>query len=256
METTTSHSDTPSTSPTHAPLPLAGQRVLVIGGASNLGAAIARRAVADGAHVIVAARHLAAAQAHADMLPDATAIHLDITDERSIATAAEALGPIDHIVSTAAAHHNVPLADLEHERIVTAFEAKVIGPMLVAKHFGPHLSSAGSITLFSGVAAWKPAAGYAVMDTTNGAVAFLASHLAIELAPVRVNAISPGIIDSGTWDALGDDTKAAFLSSVASTNPVGRVGATRDIVDAVAWLMTAGFVTGETLHIEGGARHA
>lgn len=234
--------------------PLHGQRVLVIGGARHLGAAITTRAASDGAHVIVAARDLAAAEAHAATLPHASGIQIDITDEASIARAAAEIGHVDHIVTTAAAPHNVPVADLEHDKIVTALEAKVIGPLLVAKHFGPLLPPTGSLTLFSGIAAWKPAPGYAVMDTVNGAVSFLASHLAVELAPIRVNAISPGIIDSGAWDRLGDEAKGALLASVGGRNPVGRPGLAGDIVDAVAWLLTAGFVTGETIHVEGGAR--
>src|SRR5690606_27453913 len=112
------------------------------------------------------------------------------------------------------------------------------------------------ILLFSGVAAWNPTPGYTVMGVTNAAVAALATHLARELAPVRVNAISPGIVDSGTWDAMGEPAKATFLAGAAAGTLVGRAGVTADVVDAALWLMTAGYVSGETIHVEGGARHA
>lgn len=235
---------------------LSGSTVLVVGGARTLGLAIARRADEAGASVIVAARELPAAEKAATQLARGRAIALDVTDEESIRAAAAEVGPIDHLVSTAAAHHNVPVTDLEHRKVVTAFEAKVIGPMLLAKHFAPKLSPTGSIVLFSGVAAWKPEPGYAVMGITNGAVSFAASHLARELAPIRVNAISPGIVDSGTWDAMPQADRQAFFDGVAEGNLAGRVGSVHDIVDAAEWLLTAGFVSGETVHVEGGARSA
>lgn len=229
---------------------LTGQSVLVIGGGKNLGLALARKAADLGATVTIGVR---SAQDVADTVGDEFRIvPLDITDEDSIAAAATELGSVDHIVSTAAAHHNVAVADLDKAATVTAFDAKVIGPLLVAKHF----DVSGSIVLFSGVAAWQPSPGYAVMGITNGAVAFAVSQLAKELAPVRVNAVSPGIIDSGTYDAMPAAEREAFFAGVAEGNLAGRVGSTEDIVDAVAWLWGAGFVSGETIHVEGGARSA
>ena len=82
----------------------------------------------------------------------------------------------------------------------------------------------------------------------------LARHLAADLAPVRVNAISPGVVDSGAWDRLGDG-KAGLLSKSAAGTLVGRYGESDDVVDAVMWLLRAGFISGETVHLEGGARH-
>lgn len=225
---------------------LTGQRVLVIGGGKNLGLAIAQKAAALGADVTIGVRSLR------EVAEGFQVLHLDITDEDSIAAAAAELGPVDHIVSTAAAHHNVPVAELDKTAALTAFDAKVVGPLLVAKHF----DVTGSIVLFSGVAAWKPAPGYSIMGITNGAVAFAVSHLAKELAPVRVNAVSPGIIDSGSHDAMPEAQRDAFFEQVARGNLAGRVGRTEDIVEAIVWLWGASFVSGETIHVEGGARSA
>lgn len=235
---------------------LSKQRVLVIGGSKYLGFAIARQASEAGAEVVIGARNLERASQVAAQLPMASAIHIDIAEESTIAAAASRLGHVDHVVITASAHHNVPVKDLEHDKIVAAFEAKVIGPMLLAKHFAPILSPAGSILLFSGVAAWKPSPGYSVMGVTNGAVAFLVSHLAKELAPIRVNAISPGITDSGTWNSLGEQGKKELLESAAASGLVGRSGTADDIADTALWLLGAGNVSGETIHVEGGARYA
>ena len=132
----------------------------------------------------------------------------------------------------------------------------MIGPFLLAKHFAPIMPPTGSFLLFSGVVAWNPAPGYTVTGVTNGAVSFLASHLAVELAPIRVNAVSPGIVDSGTWDRLEPGARRTFLESAASENLAGRVGSRADVADAALWLLGAGFVSGETIHVEGGARHA
>lgn len=230
------------------------ERILVIGGARALGAAVARRAVNDGYDVVVGARDLAAAEALASDI-DATAVRIDLQDETTIAAAAERFaGGVDHIVSTGSAPHDVRAVDLDHDNLVAAFTAKVIGPMLIAKHFAPVLRPTGSIVLFSGIVGWRPGPGSLVKGVTNGAVEYVARHLAADLAPVRVNAISPGVVDSGAWDRLGDN-KAGLLSKSAAGTLVGRHGETEDIVDTVMWLLRAGFISGETIHLEGGARH-
>ena len=183
-------------------------------------------------------------------------MRIDVTDEASIQGALDEVDAVDHIVVTASAHHNVPVSSLDHDKTVAAFEAKVIGPLLLAKHAASVLPPTGSIVLFSGLAAWNPANGYSILAITNGAVSFAATHLAKELAPIRVNAVSPGIIDSGSWDVMGEDTKRMFFESAAQGTLVGRVGENSDIAAAVLWLLGAGFVSGETIHVEGGARFA
>lgn len=235
---------------------LAGRRVLVVGGARDIGLAIARTAAGAGAVAVIGARDAGRARDAAMTIPGAESVRIDIRDEASIIEALDAAGPVDHIVVTTSAHHNVPVTEIDHDRTIAAFEAKVIGPLLLAKHAATRLPAGGSLLLFSGVAAWAPSPGLAVMGITNGAVAFTVRHLATELAPIRVNAISPGIIDSGSWDGLGDDAKRGFLAGAARGTLVGRVGGNHDIAEAALWLMRAGFVTGEVIHVEGGARHA
>ena len=90
------------------------------------------------------------------------------------------------------------------------------------------------------------------MGITNGAVDFLTRWLAVELAPIRVNAISPGVIDTGAWDAMGDDGKRDYFEHIAAHNPAGRIGTPDDIAAAVLFAMTNTFVTGMTLKIDGG----
>jgi NAD(P)-dependent dehydrogenase (short-subunit alcohol dehydrogenase family) len=223
---------------------LKDKRVLVVGGARGIGAELARRAADDGAEVVVAAR-----------APGDGAVRIDVTDEATIAAAAAQVGAVDHVVSTASAHHDVPVTELEYDKIITAFGAKVFGPLLLAKHFAPLIRPGGSFLFFSGIVGWKPKAGTVVKGIANGALEYVAAHLAAELAPIRVNAIAPGIVDSGTWDGLGDERKAALLGRGAVGSLVGRHGALDDVTDAALWLLGAGYVTGELIHIDGGTRH-
>ncbi|MFI1988535.1 SDR family oxidoreductase [Actinoplanes sp. NPDC020271] len=231
---------------------LAGKRLVIVGAGAHVGAALARDASAAGADLVLTGPDLDRLQRTASTLAVAPrVVHADLTDEESIARLAKEAGEFDHLVSTAAMPANGPVRELERAAVERAFAAKVIGPMLLAKHLRPR----ESMTFFSGVAAWRPAPGRVVMATTNGALAFLVQALAVELAPVRVNAVSPGIVDSGAWDGLGDG-KAAFLRDVAERNPVRRVGTTGDLVGAVSYVMTSPYVTGTVLHVDGGARLA
>lgn len=234
---------------------LSDQTVLVVGGARDIGLAVVHAVAAAGGTPIVAARSLERAIAAAAGVPRALAVDIDVTRESTIVAALTQVGRIDHVVVTTSAHHNAPITDLDHDQTVTAFEAKVVGPLMVVKHVARRLPPNGSILLFSGVAAWDPTPGFTVMGIANGAVSFMASQLAKELAPIRVNAISPGIIDSGSWDRLGS-AKEKFLAGSAAGTLAGRVGGNDDITEAVLWILSAGFLSGETVHVEGGARHA
>ena len=232
---------------------LTGTRVVLVGG-GGITREIARRAVQDGASVFFGSRSLEATRQFTDTLGDrATPVRVDLSDEASIAALADRVGEVDHLVSAAASPANGPVTGLDRKAIVEAFDAKVVGPILLAKHFRDRFRPGGSLLLFSGVIAWRPTAERVVMATANGAVDFLARALAVELAPVRVNAISPGITDSGSWDSLGD-AREAFLSATAERNPTRRVGTTVDLARASIAAMTNPFMTGTTLHVDGGGR--
>ncbi|MEV0842316.1 SDR family oxidoreductase [Actinocatenispora sera] len=221
---------------------LAGKRILIVGGARGIGAEIARQAEQAGAEVVVAARA-------------GREVRVDVTDESTIARAADSLGGFDHVISTASAHHDVPVPELEHDRIQAAFAAKVVGPLLLAKHFATRMPAGGSFLFFSGIVGWRPKAGTVVKGTANAALAALVTHLAVELAPLRVNAIAPGITDSGAWDRLPDERRRALYDRASAASLAGRVGTIEDVTDTALWLLGAGWVTGETIHVDGGSRH-
>ena len=219
---------------------LDGQRLLVIGGGRGIGAAVATRARHEGMDVVVGAR---------DPRTIEGAVRLDLTDEASIIAAAAQIGAVDHVVTLGSVPYGAPVAELDRDRLVAAFETKVIGPLLVAKH----VEIRRSMTLFAGVVGWRPGPGSIVKGITNGAVDFAARHLAANLAPVRVNAIAPGIIDSGAWDGKGE-SKPTFLAGAAEQTLVGRYGELDDVVDAVFWLIRSSYVDGQTIHVDGGRR--
>jgi NAD(P)-dependent dehydrogenase (short-subunit alcohol dehydrogenase family) len=232
-------------------LSLENRTVLVIGRGSGIARAITLASRKEGARVVVAGRDRAALGAAYDD-PGIVAETVDLNDDTTIATLAERLGTVDHVVSTASARARGFLADLDREALRRSFDTKVIGPTILAKHFAPHIADGGSFVLFSGVAAFKPAIGYLGVAITNGAVDFLTRCLALELGPIRVNAISPGVIDTGIWDSLGEEGKRAYFDDLRARNPARRIGTVRDIADAVLYAMTSPFLTGVTLRVDGG----
>ena len=225
--------------------------ILVVGRGSGIARAVALRARSEGARVIVAGRDRAKlANSYGDH--EISAETIDITDDDSILALAERVGRVDHVVSTASARARGKLADLRRENLRMSFDTKVIGPTMLAKHFASQINPGGSFVLFSGVHAFKHNVGYLGVGITNGAVDFLTRWLAVELAPIRVNAISPGVIDTGAWDAMGDDGKRDYFEHIAAHNPAGRIGTPDDIAAAVLFAMTNTFMTGVTLKIDGG----
>ena len=165
---------------------------------------------------------------------------------------ADRVGPVDHVVSTASARARGKLADLDRKNLQLSFDTKVIGPTMLAKHFAQQMNPGGSFVLFSGVNAFKVNVGYLGVAITNGAVDFLTRSLAVELAPIRVNTISPGVIDTGAWDAFGEDGKRNYFEHISSSNPARRIGTSADVAGAVLFAMTNSFLTGVTLKIDGG----
>jgi NAD(P)-dependent dehydrogenase (short-subunit alcohol dehydrogenase family) len=234
---------------------LAGKTVLVIGRPSGIARAVVEAALAEGAEVTVAGRDAAKLREAYDEQAYGENVHaetIDITDDASIEALAERMGSVDHVVTTASARARGLLRDLDREDLRLSFDTKVIGPVMLAKHFAPRINEGGSFTLFSGVHAFKPTVGYLGVGITNGAADFLTRSLALEMGPIRVNSISPGVIDTGIWDAFGEEGKNEYFEHFRSHNPARRIGTVDDIAQAVIFAMTNGFLTGVTLRVDGG----
>ena len=230
---------------------LRNRTVLVIGRGSGIAHAIALAARAAGATVVVAGRDRDALAAAYDD-DGITAEMVDLADEASIAALAAKLGHVDHVVSTASARARGTAQTLTHEAVLASFSVKAVGPIFLAKHFAPVMPADGSFVFFSGASARKALPGMLAVGGTNAAVDAIVRGLAVELAPIRVNALSPGTIDSGAYDALGDDAKAGLFANREKTSPARRVGTVDDIAAAVLFTLDSTFMTGVSLAIDGG----
>lgn len=219
---------------------LKDKTILVIGRPSGIARAVTTAAREEGAEVVVAGRDVTKLRNAYDD-PGIHAERVDVTDDESIRALTDRLGTVDHVVTTASARARGLLKDLDRDALRQSFDTKVIGPVMLAKH----LRISGSFTLFAGVAAFKPAVGFLGVAITNGAADFLTRSLALELAPIRVNAISPGVVDTGIWDE-------PYKQHFRTHNPARRIGTPEDIADAVIFAMTNPFLTGVTLRVDGG----
>jgi NAD(P)-dependent dehydrogenase (short-subunit alcohol dehydrogenase family) len=232
--------------------PLDNRKVVVVGRGSGIARAIVISARDAGAHVVAAGQDEARLAADYEGESGVSTHFVDLTDEASIEALGKHLGSVDHVVSTASARARGQLADLYREAIRLSFDTKVIGPMMLAKHLAPRTKDGGSFVIFSGGSAFKIAVGAIGVAVTNGAADTLVRSLAVELAPIRVNGISPGTIDTGAWDALGEQGKADYFAEIRARNPVRRIGTSDDVAAAVLFAMTNSFVTGLMLRVDGG----
>lgn len=221
-----------------------------------MGLALAGRLRAEGARVTIVGRSAERlASARHELAGVGTAV-ADIAQEEEVRHLFATVGPVDHVVTTAAdltgAYQPAATTDLAVARRVV--DVKLLGPFLLAKYGAPVLAPGGSLTFTSGINAYRPGPRAAIVSAANGALASLAYALALDLAPVRVNVVSPGWVDSPIWDVVAGDGREATLDAMAKRLPVGRVGRPADIAEAYLSVMRNGFVTGTVLHVDGGQR--
>lgn len=229
-----------------------GQNVIIIGGSSGIGLATARRAKDAGANLFLISRNSQRLGEAAKAIGGATQIVSDIAAPRPDIFAG--IDRIDHLLITAGTVQLQPLKDQSEADLLQVMNERLIGPLLAIKIALPLLHAASSITLTSGQFASRPAAGGAVVAAAVAAVESAARALAIELSPTRVNAVSPGWVDTPLLDGLMGDAKRQVLEQTASILPSRNIGAPDDIAQAILFLMVNRFVTGEALHVDGGGR--
>lgn len=233
-------------------LNLQHRTIVVIGGGAGMGLAIARQASATGAAVIIGGRTSSKLDAALlEIGPSARALTVDTTSETSVQAFFETLGPIDHLAIPGSSVRTGTLKEASLEDGLYTMQSKFWGPYLCAKY--AVFKSGGSLTLFSGILSRRPGKNDAVLGPVNAAVEALGRALARDLAPTRVNVISPGMT-AGT-EAYKDMPEAAregMYESIAARLPVARVGTPDDIATATLMLMGNGFITGVTLDVDGG----
>ena len=229
---------------------LKGKKVVVVGGSSGIGLSTAELATREGAEVIIASRNAERLKAAADNI-GARAIPADVTSDNSVEDLFRACGPVDHVVVTAAQLRSGPFKTVPMDDVRSTMEGKFWGSWRVARF--ADIRPGGSLTLVSGFLSIRPRPNSAIVGAANGAIESLARSLALELAPVRVNCVSPGIIDTPIRAAMPEAARRDMLAKTAASLPVGRVGVGEDIARQILAFMTIGFATGSIVYLDGGA---
>jgi len=231
---------------------LGGKKVVVVGGSSGMGFAVAKLSHEAGATVVLASRSKDKLLAKAKELGnDVQVQELDTTREESIKSAFANVGKIDHLVIPGSSTKTGPLKSLSVADAEFTMRSKFFGPYLCAKY--AELDPEGSLTLFSGVLSQRPGTGMPILGAVNAAVEGLGRALALELAPVRVNVVSPGMTrDTGAYLSMPEEAREGMFKLVADHLPVKRVGTPHDLASISLALMTNPFITGVIVPVDGG----
>jgi NAD(P)-dependent dehydrogenase (short-subunit alcohol dehydrogenase family) len=233
---------------------LSQQRVVVLGGSSGIGLAVAQQVVAQGASAVIAS-------SNADRVKEAVGTldgkaegrTLDLSNEHDVENFFQRLGDFDHLVFTAGDTlqlNELVATDLNKAR--RAFELRYWAVLAAVKYASRHIRKNGSIVLTTGIAGERPLKGWTLAASVCGAVVSLTRALAVELAPIRVNAVSPGVVRTNLWGNMQEHQREGMYESVGKTLLVGRVGQACEIARAYLFLMQEGYSTGQTVIVDGG----
>lgn len=228
---------------------LAGQRVVVVGGSSGIGLATAEVAKREGADVVIASRSAEKLNAAAAKL-GVKGVQADVTSDDSVAALFRQCGAVGHVVVTAAQLKTGPFKSVAMDDVRATLEGKFWGAWRCARF--AEIRPGGSLTLVSGFLSIRPRPNSAIIGAANGALESLARSLAVDLAPVRVNCVSPGIVDTPIRAAMPEAARREMLDKAAAALPVRRVGQAEDIAAQILAFMTNGFATGSIVYLDGG----
>jgi NAD(P)-dependent dehydrogenase (short-subunit alcohol dehydrogenase family) len=235
---------------------LTDKKIVVIGGSSGMGFATAKRLALEGAHIVIASR---SEEKLKTALPEiegkAEAKSLDFTDEESVRSFFERVDRFDHLILMGA---GMPawgkFNEIQTAALESAFKTKFWGYFFCAKYAAPYLGENSSILFTIGGAARSAIPGTAGLAAVNGAIMCMAVTLAKELAPIRVNILSPGLVDTPAYNWMSEDEKQRFFKQMGENLPVGRVGRPDEIAEAAYYLVMNGYTTGAIIDVDGGGR--
>lgn len=233
----------------------AGHKALVIGGGSGIGLASALALASEGAEVTIAGRTQAKLEAACAATPGMHWTVLDASNEAAVEHCYAQMGEVDHLVLCANAGGSIGRFEtLDSQAMRGYFDNKLWAYLYALKHAGKLVRPEGSITLVNGAASQFAAPMMAALAVVNGGLDAIVRPLSLELAPRRINAISPGVIDTPYWDKMESGARESFYQAAARSVPLQRVGQAADIADAVLFFAGNRFVTGSVLLVDGG-RH-
>jgi NAD(P)-dependent dehydrogenase (short-subunit alcohol dehydrogenase family) len=233
---------------------LSDQTVVVIGASSGVGLETIKRAAAAGARVVGASRNATSLEAALKGIEgNVEGRALDAADTAELARFFAGVGPFDHLVLTLSGGEGAgPFPELDLQALRRGFEAKFWPQLAAAQCSLGHLRPEGSITFVTAISARIARPGTSGLAAINGAMEAMVGALARELAPRRVNAVSPGVIETPWWDRLPPGAKNAVFAEQRDTLPVGRVGQPQDVAHAIQYLMENDFTTGTVAACDGG----
>jgi NAD(P)-dependent dehydrogenase (short-subunit alcohol dehydrogenase family) len=230
------------------------KRVVIVGGSSGIGFAVAEESASQGAEVVIVSSNAERVQEAAKSIGGkARGQAVDVSDEKAVENFFTNLGAFDHLVFTAGdSLHLHQLADTDLKQARRAFELRYWSALATVKYGSPQIRKGGSIVLTTGIAGQRPLSGWVIAASICGTIEALTRALAIELAPIRVNAVSPGVVRTNLWQSMNSVEREQLFESVGKRLPVGRVGEAHDIAQAFLFLMKEGFSTGQIIVVDGG----
>ncbi|MDZ8082635.1 MAG: SDR family oxidoreductase [Nostoc sp. SerVER01] len=234
---------------------LEGKHVVVVGGSQGIGYETARLAKQLGAEVTIAGRSLSKLEEASERLGKVYTGLVDITDEAAVERLFSTTGQVDHVYISAGSFVGGKILDGSVEQFRPAIESRVWGSVYVIRAAVPKMLSGGSITLTGGLSTDRPVPGAWATAVGTAAAEQMSRALAIELAPIRVNAVSPGWTDTPMWDTIFGPAKQEAFQDVASKIPTRRLATPEEVASAVIFLMTNPSITAEVIHIDGGHRY-
>jgi NAD(P)-dependent dehydrogenase (short-subunit alcohol dehydrogenase family) len=231
-----------------------GKRIVVLGGSSGIGLATAQAAARESASLVIASSRKARVDEALTTLPAGAEGHaLDLCDEPAVKMFFTALGAFDHLVFTAGESLQLgKLPDTDVEAARRFFDLRYWGAFMAAKYGADKIRPGGSIVFTSGLAGARPHAGWALGASICSAMEGLTRALAVELAPIRVNIVSPGVVKSPLWGNMTEADRAALYQRMEEHLLVGHVGETEEIAEAYLYLMRQTYGTGQVLVVDGG----
>jgi len=232
---------------------LSQSKIVIIGGSSGIGFATAKATATLGAGVIIASATQKKIDAALQHLPqNATGQVLDVTNEAQVKDFFAGIGAFDHLVYTAGENIKLGLlADSDAAESKEYFNIRYWGAMMCAKYATPYVL--GSITFTSGVAANRPGPGWWLGSSICSAMEGFTRALSIELAPLRVNIVSPGVVKTPLWDSMSEADREGLYSSYADKLPVNYVADADDLAKTYIYLMQQQYATGQAVVVDGGA---
>jgi len=233
---------------------LTGKKVILLGASTGIGLATAKLAATDGAKiVIVSGNQQRINTALKQLPPNAEGYVVDLSKEENIKDFFDNAGKFDHLVYTAAENlmlTNITNTDIEGAR--SFFGLRFWGAFASVKYAAPHINAYGSITLTSGIASVRPGKGWSVASSICGAMESFVRAMAVELAPIRVNGVMPGVVKTNIWGDMSEVDRDTFYKNVGDTLLVKRVGEIEDVAQTYLYLIKQQFGTGQNIIVDGG----